>query len=93
VATPEASHGRTAGPGTLKEFFEERSAILEFDAGLARAEAEADAARITASDYPAPVAQRPTAAPVDALPWGVSQARRAQGQVRGAGPMACRPPS
>ncbi|MGH8584655.1 MAG: hypothetical protein ACREWE_00170 [Gammaproteobacteria bacterium] len=33
----------------LKEFFEERSAILEYDAGLPRPEAELEAARITAT--------------------------------------------
>ena len=33
----------------LKEFFEERSAILEHDAGLPRADAELEAARITAT--------------------------------------------
>jgi hypothetical protein len=33
----------------LEEFFEERSAILEFDAGLPRPDAELEAARITAT--------------------------------------------
>lgn len=33
----------------LKEFFEERAGILEYDAGLPRAQAELEAARITAT--------------------------------------------
>ena len=34
---------------TLRELFEERAAILEFDAGLSREEAEAQAAKLTGS--------------------------------------------
>jgi hypothetical protein len=83
----------------LKEFFEERAGILEFDAGLPRAEAELEAARITVTyarnrgylwaslrvalaDYPVLLAQVPDrAGPVDALPLGHGQARRAQGSA------------
>jgi hypothetical protein len=39
----------TAETEDLKGFFEERAAILEYDAGLPRAEAEFEAARITAT--------------------------------------------
>ena len=50
---PKTLHGYAQsfaeGIQDLKEFFEERSAILEHDAGLPRADAELEAARITAT--------------------------------------------
>ena len=67
----------------LKEFFGERAGILEYDAGMPRAKAELEAARITATyarhrgaslraalaDYPALLSQVPDKpGPVDALP-------------------------
>jgi hypothetical protein len=47
AVTAEAAAVATEA-SNLREFFEERTAILEHDAGLPRPEAEAEAARITA---------------------------------------------
>ena len=47
---PEGDDVPGAEAADLREFFEERAAVLEHDAGLTRAEAEVEAARITACD-------------------------------------------
>lgn len=50
LTAPTATNEGAAGESDdLSEAFEERAAILEYDAGLARADAELEAARITAT--------------------------------------------
>jgi hypothetical protein len=92
----------------LREFLEERVGILEHDALLPRADAELEAAKLTATlarnrsyswaslraalaDYPLLLAQGPaTDGPVNALPWGSTHGRRAQGRPRAQAGGVCR---
>jgi hypothetical protein len=48
----QAPDGRRVDTEDLKEFFEERACILEYDAGIPRPEAEIEAARFTATYAP-----------------------------------------